>query len=427
MVRFHYARFSRRSVCAAGMTGADLPDWAWWAQPPQAVVRNLFAVPPARAVVRVPVALRQARSLHRDGRLDEAVRAYGAAVEELSQEEGAAAPLTLGARAGLASALFDAGDLRDAAREAQNVVGRAGPDLPADHAIILAADRVHARAMHGFGLYDQAESSLRDLLKACDGRFGPQHRLTLRFRGDLAALRADRNTAGLSAATEYRHLVDAAAGALGPTDEDVLGLRLDAAILTIRRGQSTTAIGTLERLLAIQTGTLGGSHGQTISARYRLAGVLLLVGRAAEAELECREVVRRWRQRHGADDPRTLAAQDLLVRCLCARKAYRLAEGDCRLVLTARSALLGEDHPTTLATRLRLVRILRALGEAAEADEHSGEIERLAMLGLVKAERDGEDAARMPMELRRTWMPDYPLLLDAVRGIAATRPEPNDF
>jgi len=407
------------------MTGADLPDWAWWVLPPQAAVRNLFAVPPGRAPVRVPVALRQARSLQRDDRLDEAVRAYRAAIEELRREEGADAPLTLGAGAGLASALFDVGDLRDAGREARDVVERAGRELPADHAVILAADRVHARTMHGFGLYDHAESSLRDLLKACDGGFGPEHRLTLRVRGDLAALCADRDTAAVGAATEYGNLIDAATAALGPTDEDVLGIRLDAAILTIRRGQATTAIGTLERLLALQSGTLGGSHGQTIRARHRLADMLLLVGRAAEAELECREVVRRWRQRHGSADPRTLAAQDLLVRCLCARKAYRLAEGDCRLVLSARTELLGEHHPTTLATRLRLVRILHAVGEHAEAAEHAGAIERLARQGIARP--DGEDTTRMPMELRRMWTPDYPHLLDAVRGIAATRPKPNDF
>lgn len=407
------------------MTGADLPDWAWWEMPSQDVVRNLFAEPPGRALVRVPVALRQARSLHRDERLDEAVRAYRSALEELFREEGAHAPLTYGAQAGLASALFDVGDLREAAREAKDVAGRAGHDLPADHAIILAADRVRARAMHAFGLYDHAESSLHDLLKAAEGRLGPEHRLSLRIRGDLAALRSDRDTA--RAATEYGPLIDTAVAALGPNDEDVLGLRLDAAILTIHRGQASTAIATLERLLAIQTGTLGGSHGQTVHARYRLAGVLLLAGRTAEAEMECRDVVRRRRARHGTTDPRTLAAQDLLVRCLCARRAYRLAEPECRAVLTARRELLGERHPTTLATRLRLVSILRALGEQAEADEHAGAIERLAREALAQADHDDIDGVRMPIELRRMRSPDYAGLLDRVRAMRATRPGQNEF
>lgn len=409
------------------MIGADLPDWAWWAPTPQGQARNLFAVPPGRAVVRVPVALRQARSLHRDDRLDEAVQAYRAAIDELRREDGPDAPMTLGARAGLAGALFDVGDLLDAAGEALAVLERAARDLPPGHPVILAADRVHARAMHGFGLYDHAESNLRDLLKLCDGHLGPGHRLTLRVRGDLAALRADRDTAGVGAAIEYGNLIDTATAALGPTDEDVLNLRLDAATLTIRRGQAATAISTLERLLTIQTGTLGGSHGQTSRARHRLAGVLLLVGRAAEAELECREVVCRQRQRHGPADPRTLAAQDLLVRCLCARKAHRLAERDCRAVLATRTELLGEHHPTTLATRLRLVKILRALGEHLEASEHIATVERIARGHLAHDDRAGRDAARMPMELRRMWTPDYAQLLDSVRAIAATRPEPNDF
>jgi len=426
VVLFRYARFSRLPVPAADMTGAELPDWGWWALPPQAAVRNLFAVPPGRAAVRVPLTLRQARSLHRDERLDEAVCTYRTAIEELCREEGDDAPMTLGARAGLANALFDVGDLRDAAREARDVVERAGHELPPDHAIILAADRVQARAMHGFGLYDHAESSLRDLLKACVGHLGPEHRLSLRVRGDLAALLADRDTA--RAAAEYTELIDTAVAALGPTDEDVLGLRLDAAILTIRRGQASTAIATLERLLAIQTGTLGGSHGQTVHARYRLAGVLLLVGRPGEAEMECRDVLRRWRERHGTAGPRALAAQDLLVRCLCARRAYRLAESECRGVLARRRELYGEHHPTTLATRLRLVSILRALGEQEEAGQHAGVIERLARQCLDRScEHDDIDAARMPIELRRMPSLDYAGLLDRVRAIGATRPGPNEF
>lgn len=407
------------------MTGADLPDWAWWEIPGEDAVRNLFAEPPGRAPVRVPVALRQARSLHRDERLDEAVRAYRSAIEELFREEGAHAPLTYGAQAGLAGALFDVGDLRDAACEAKDVVEKAGRDLPADHAIIMAADRVWARAMHGFGLYDRAESSLHGLLESAEGRLGPQHRLSLRIRGDLAALRSDRDSA--RAATEYGPLIDTAVAALGPNDEDVLGLRLDAAILTIHRGQAGTAIAALERLLVLQSGALGVSHGQTVHARYRLAGVLLLAGRAAEAEMECRDVVRRYRARHGATDPRTLAAQDLLVRCLCARRAYRLAEPDCRAVLTARHELLGERHPTTLATRLRLAYILRALGECAEADEHTGAVGRLAREGAARSGHDDIDALRMPIELRRMGSPDYAGLLDRVQAMAATRPGQNEF
>ena len=350
------------------MTGAELPDWAWWPTAGQSRVRNLFAAPRGPASAHLPIPLRQARSLHRDERLDESACAYRTAIAGLHGEFGGGAPLTLGARVGLANVLLDVGDLRDAAGEALGVLERAERDLSPGHPVILAARRVYARVMHGYGLFDHAEPALRDLLKECDARLGAAHRLTLRVRGDLAALRTDREAAPSEVAAEYAALIDTATRALGPKDEDVLGLRLDNAIRLARRGRAGAAVPVLERLLDVQAGTLGRSHRQTIHARHRLAGALLRAGRADEAELECREVVRRWRQRYGADDPRTLAARDRLVRCLYARGAVRLAEREC-----------AETERITGDRR-------------AQADPAGG---------------------RLPMELRR--------------GITATRPGANDF
>lgn len=407
------------------MTGAELPDWAWWPSAGPSAVRNLFAAPRGPAATHMPIALRQARSLHRDERLDESASAYRAAIAELHDEHGADAPLTLGARVGLANVLLDVGDLLAAAGEALAVLERAERDLPPGHAVILAARRVHARAMLGHGLFDHAEPTLRDLLKECDQRLGPGHRLTLRVRGDLAALRADGEPAG--AATEYAALIDAATRALGPKDEDVLGLRLDDAVRLARNGRVQTAIPGLERLLDVQAGTLGRSHRQTILARLHLSDALLRIGRADEAELECREVVRRWRQRYGAADPRTLAARDHLVRCLCARRAFRLAERECAAVVSERCARFGAEHPTTLRTRLRLVTILRGCEEGDAAGRQLGEIERIARDRLARPDHSGPAGGRLPMELRRDRTPDYPDILAGVRAITATRPGVHDF
>lgn len=353
------------------MTGAELPDWAWWPAAGPSGVRNLFAVSRGPSAAHMPIALRQARSLHRDERLEESACAYRAAITELHEGLGGDASLTLGARVGLANVLLDIGDLLDAAGEALAVLERAERDLPPGHAVILAVRRVHARAMHGYGLFDHAGPALRDLLKECDERLGPGHRLTLRVRGDLAALRTDGAAVPSEVAAEYAALIDAATRSLGPKDEDVLGLRLDDAIRLARHGRAEAAIPALERLLDVQAGTLGRSHRQTIHARHQLAGALLRAGRADEAELECREVVRRWRQRYGADDPRTLAARDRLVRCLYARRAFRLAEREC------------------------------------------AEIGRIAGGRLDRPGRADPAAGRLPMELRR--------------GIAATRPGADDF
>jgi hypothetical protein len=412
---------------AAAMIGAHLPDWAWWAPTAHATVRNLFAEPPATPADRVPAALRHAHALHHGHRLDDAIRAYTTVIAALGRDDGPDAPMTLGARAGLAAALLDAGDLVEAAGEALGVLERAERELPSGHAIILAVRRVNARAMHGCGLLDPAESDLRDLMKAADGQFGPAHRLTLRTRGDLAALRTDRDLAPCDVAEEYTALIEAATDALGPTDEDVLGLRLDDSVRAIRHGRVNAAIPAIERLLATQAAALGAAHPQTIRARHHLAGALLLVGRPAEAELECREAIRHAERLYGPADPRTLAARDRLVRCLCVRKAYRWAERECRATLAGWRVGYGPEHPVTLAARLRLAAILRALGRGIEVADHLGAVRRITRRGLVQPDDPALNGVRMPMELRRGWTPDYAHLLNNVRGIAATRPEPNDF
>lgn len=409
------------------MTGSDLPDWAWWAPTARTTVRNLFAEPPTGAADRVPASVRHAHTLHRDHRLDGAIRAYGTAIAELRHAAGPDAPMTLGARAGLADALLEVGDLVDAGGEALGVLERAERELPPDHAIILAVRRVNARAMHGCGLFDPAESSLRDLVKAADRCLGAGHRLTLRVRGDLAALTADRDLAPAEVATEYAELIDAAATALGPADEDVLGLRLDDSVRAIRHGRVGAAIPPLERLLATQTATLGAGHAQTVRARHHLSGALLLVGRPSEAELECREVIRHAQGRYGPSDPRTLAARDRLVRCLCVRRAYRWAESECRATLAGWRTGYGANHPATLAARLRLAAVLRALGRGVEATDHLGAVERATRQGLTRPDHSALAGVRMPMELRRGWTPDFAHLLNSVRGIATTRPEQNDF
>jgi tetratricopeptide (TPR) repeat protein len=168
--------------------------------------------------------------------------------------------------------------------------------------------------------------------------------LTVSAVGTEALLRAGR----LAAAQKLAEAGVAAAAFLSGDDPAALAARGYLARSLVRR-------------------VLGDDHPDTMATRHRLARIIGLQGRYADAEELCHQVLRDRLRLLGEDHPDNLSTRHRLARMLGLQGRYADAEPMFRQVLAARRRTLGEEHPDTWSTEHRLGWLIGRQGRYSEA------------------------------------------------------------
>ena len=198
-------------------------------------------------------------------------------------------------------------------------------------------------------------------------------RATYRFFRDkvLDAPRPEGHDNGLGGDVTLRTALDAAEPKIAadfadqPTVEADIRDTLGTTYLHL--GDAKTAIGQLERAMALRADALGPNHGDTLASMDTLAVAYQAAGRSSEAAPLLQKAYEFSRDQRGAEHHDTLRIQSnlstVLVQAGRAAEAVPMAEQ----VLAVRQARLGPDHPDTLTARNNVAFAFRAVGRDDEA------------------------------------------------------------
>jgi len=107
------------------------------------------------------------------------------------------------------------------------------------------------------------------------------------------------------------------------------------------------------------------------TARSHLAGALRASGNLDEAEAIVRTLLAERRERHGDDDPRTLASRQKLAMVLGERGDLAAAEAEARATWEAMTRVYGADNVNTLLARHTLSGLLLQADRHDEAEPHA--------------------------------------------------------
>ncbi len=244
----------------------------------------------------------------------------------------------------------------------------ARPDCP-DEAAKAAADAAGfaARYQAAQGLYAQAEAAQRAVLALRLRVLGPDHRLTLTARHNIAWMMAERaDHAGAEA--EYRDVLAAQLRVLGTDHPDTLYTRHEIAYEMAKRGDHAGAEAEYRDVLAAKLRVLGTDHPETLRTRHEIARMMAERGDHAGAEAEYRDVLAAELRVLGPGHPDTLTARHAIAYEMAERGDHAGAEAEYRDVLAAELRVLGPGHPLTLTTRHEIARMMAARGDHAGAE-----------------------------------------------------------
>jgi tetratricopeptide (TPR) repeat protein len=102
---------------------------------------------------------------------------------------------------------------------------------------------------------------------------------------------------------------------------------------------------------------LPAEHPQMLALRFQLAAAMRLLGRAADAEAEYRQVLDAWQRILGPEHPDTLATRHAIAAVMADQGRAAGAEAEYRQVLDAEQRILGPEHPDTERTADMLRRL----------------------------------------------------------------------
>ena len=219
-----------------------------------------------------------------------------------------------------------------------------------------------ARCHFGSGLYEQAETELRLVLKLACPLLGEQHYEVLATRHQLARVLHERGQLA-QAAAELEIVLKARRRTLGEERRATLATRNQLAWTLRGQGLLDEAQQELEALVNDKTRVLGPEDPDTVVARMDLAQVWHEQGRYERAAAEYVDVLAMRRRILGDDHRKTLNTRHDLAQLWYDLGEFAQAATAYTEVLAARRRILGEDHPDTLATRHNLATALNKLGQ----------------------------------------------------------------
>ena len=219
------------------------------------------------------------------------------------------------------------------------------------------------------GLADNPGQAIRlgeELVADCGRTLGPDDRITMTVRNDLANTYRQAGRAEEAVALHKRNLADRER-VLGPDHHETLLSRNNLAGAYEAAGRLDEAIPLAQRVLADRERMLGTTHSSTLTARTNLAYKYELAGRVGEAISLFELALAQQERVLGRDHRRTLITRNGLARAY--QKAGRLDEAIAlyERTLADRERVLGPEHPHTMTSRHGLAIAHRLAGRPGEA------------------------------------------------------------
>jgi serine/threonine protein kinase len=269
------------------------------------------------------VLMRQGLVLLASGRMKEAELALKAALEQLRRSHGELSLDAASAGGSLAAVYADTGRLADAIALDRESVARTralyGPRHPE---VASALNNLGTHLSQDPASIDEALATLRaavDISLEVRGRNHPYTGTTINNLG-LAATRGGRHA---EAETYLREALAIRLQTLGPDHPDTAATKVNLALTLMGLGRSREAVTVAREAVLGMERSVGMDHWRTANARRMLGEALTQARDFPAAERELRTARDALVKALGADNPRTLRAEDALAALETARRAGR--------------------------------------------------------------------------------------------------------
>ena len=213
----------------------------------------------------------------------------------------------------------------------------------------------------GLGIYDKAETLLKEAVTVRSALLGVDHLDTLSSRANLANVYWYQGRYPESIAA-HEAVLRGRSARLERDHPDVLQSRFDLASAYGVAGRTREAIAMEQVTLKLREARLGPDHVDTLQSRDNLADFYRAAGRLNEAVRLSEETFKLRKSKLGPDHVDTLLSR------INVANAYESVGRFTEMIAIQEEALklaeskLGRDHPTTLACRIILARAYRAAG-----------------------------------------------------------------
>ena len=243
----------------------------------------------------------------------------------------------------------------------------------------LVQARLHHTINEGYwtlGMYESGLKHARDAVSLREKDLGPEHRLTLQSRLEVAQALREMGRRD-EAMDEARGLLEVSRRVLGPDDADILAAQNEVGMLCVLAEEYDEAVEILESTIAGYRRALGDEHQDTLNAINNLAITYWRLGRLDDAERMLTEQVRIERSMYGGDHPEVAGSMNNLGALLSNNGKREEAEKVQWEVVLMRRRMIGRKHPDTLMSQHNHAMTLEALGRMEEALESMTELETL--------------------------------------------------
>jgi serine/threonine protein kinase len=243
-----------------------------------------------------------------------------------------------------------------------------------EHRETLRARRLLALCLVGQSNFAEAEREYRELVKLDEKIFGPEALETIQSHSDLATfLNGDYGGGDPEACLlELRHILRVREKVLGPEDRDTLRARGALGTTLSDLGKYTEAIAQERELLALERKVLGPEDILTVSTLRNLGLALGNNGELKEAEATLREAIRLCEKTLGAAHYKTLLWRGLLAETLAAQNKGVEAEAEAREVVQLGERTVGAERSGWTRDTLGIVLDKRGRHAEAEAQIRDG-------------------------------------------------------
>jgi tetratricopeptide (TPR) repeat protein len=300
------------------------------------------------------------------GRAKEALALYQRAYDIRAASLGADHLDTLASRFGVGQELGELQQLAEAESTIRDVLKAYEHVLGEDCKETLDTKSLLALQMNYQGKYDESEAITRDVLERRRRLLGPDHQDTLGSMNELGRFLMNRGKY-TDAVKVLRETVDAQRRVGDPGLAGTLG---NLGVVLTRQREFAAAEPYSREALEIRRRTLGEDHPLTVSAVANLATLIMDMDKLTEAEPLAREALQKSRRIFGDEHASTLKAMNVLGQVLFRLNKFNETEPLYREALTTGRRVLGEDHPDVIIWIANMGSVLQRLGRSAEAEPY---------------------------------------------------------
>lgn len=301
------------------------------------------------------------------GALQESIQLLEEAYADLQENLGAEHNLTREVMSALVYALVDVGRFAEAESIAREAI-RIGEDVNGEnHPTTLNLLGALCRVLSYSGRLAEAEEIRWEQLERTRLTLGSSHQSVAVIMGNLAR---DISSQGRFEEAEalYVEALAITDRTLGPDHPNNLGLLVNLATLKSETGRRIEAVDYYRRALEGFRREIGPEHPNTILLMSNLGLTLQRLERYDESRQVLGDAVEAARRGLGRDHPETLYAEYNMAALLIDRRMLDEGEPYCLASFEGRRSLLGNDHRDSLSS-LRQIAELRLLQERFEEAE----------------------------------------------------------